>query len=89
MIGSCEIPYLEVGDPFQNGVNGDKARDLAFVCLERAETTSTKSLPNWEEGAVGMDQQLDKACNFTRAECSDYAPSASTQNLNCEVSFFI
>ncbi|WJX35837.1 Nuclear poly(A) polymerase 4, variant 3 [Trifolium repens] len=68
----------------ENGVNGDKARDLAFVCLERAETTSTKSLPNWEEGAVGMDQQLDKACNFTRAECSDYAPSASTQNLNCE-----
>ncbi|KAK2446293.1 Nuclear poly(A) polymerase 4, variant 2 [Trifolium repens] len=70
----------------ENGVNGDKARDLAFVCLERAETTSTKSLPNWEEGAVGMDQQLDKACNFTRAECSDYAPSASTQNLNCEMS---
>ncbi|XP_045799390.1 nuclear poly(A) polymerase 4 isoform X2 [Trifolium pratense] len=70
----------------ENGVNGDKARDLAFVCLERAETTSTKSLANWEEGAVGMDQQLDKACNFTRAECSDYAPSASTQNLNCEMS---
>ncbi|GAU14267.1 hypothetical protein TSUD_308270 [Trifolium subterraneum] len=68
----------------ENGVNGDKARDLTFVCLERAETTSTKSLPNWEEGAVGMDQQLDKACNFTRAECSDYAPSASTQNLNYE-----
>ncbi|XP_024634299.1 nuclear poly(A) polymerase 4 isoform X2 [Medicago truncatula] len=70
----------------ENGVNEDKARDMTFVCLERAETISTKSLPNWEEGAVGIDQQLDKACNFTRAECSDYAPIASTQNLNCEMS---
>ncbi|CAI8599895.1 unnamed protein product [Vicia faba] len=68
----------------ENGVNGDKALDLAFVCLEKAETTSSKRLTNWEENAVKMDQELDKACNFTRAECSDYAPNASIQNLNCE-----
>ncbi|KAJ1409799.1 polymerase, nucleotidyl transferase domain [Sesbania bispinosa] len=75
---------LEV--PNENGVDGDKDRDLALDCLESAETASTKSLPNWKEGAVGTDQQLDKACNFTtRAECSDYVPNASTHNLNCEV----
>ncbi|KAJ1375345.1 polymerase, nucleotidyl transferase domain [Sesbania bispinosa] len=74
---------LEV--PNENGVDGDKDRDLALDCLESAETASTKSLPNWKEGAVGTDQQLDKACNFTtRTECLDYVPSASTHNLNCE-----
>ncbi|XP_061369611.1 nuclear poly(A) polymerase 4 isoform X2 [Gastrolobium bilobum] len=69
----------------ENGVNGDKAQDLDLDCLESTETTSAKSLLNCKEGAVDMDQQRDKACNFTtRAECSDYVPSASTQNLNCE-----
>ncbi|KAH1124890.1 hypothetical protein GLYMA_06G088500v4 [Glycine max] len=68
-------------------VNGDKAQDLALDCLESAETESTNSLSNYEEGDIDMDQRLDKACNFiTRAECSDYVPNASSQNLNCEMS---
>ncbi|RDX87755.1 Nuclear poly(A) polymerase 4 [Mucuna pruriens] len=70
---------LEV--PNENGVvNGDKAQDLALDCSETAETES-----NYKEGAMDVDQQLDKACNFiARAECSDYVPSTSSQNLNCE-----
>ncbi|XP_057434821.1 nuclear poly(A) polymerase 4 isoform X2 [Lotus japonicus] len=69
----------------ENVVNGDKARDLGLDCLENAETAATKSLSNWKDGTVGMEQQLDKGCTFTkRAECSDFVPSASTQSLNCE-----
>nr|KYP70143.1 Poly(A) polymerase [Cajanus cajan] len=76
--------------PNENGVvNGDEARDLALDCLESAETESTNSLSNYK-GVIDMDQRLDKACNFiTRAECSDYVSNASSQNLNCEVSYFI
>ncbi|KAK7351513.1 hypothetical protein VNO77_11031 [Canavalia gladiata] len=72
--------------PNENGViNGDKALDLALDCLKSAETESTKSLPNCKDGVIDMDQQLDKACNlFARPECSDYVPSTSSENLNCE-----
>ncbi|KAK7410403.1 hypothetical protein VNO78_01160 [Psophocarpus tetragonolobus] len=72
--------------PNENGVvNGHKARDLALDCLESEETESTNRLSNNEGGDIDMDQQVDKACNFiTRAECSDYVPNASSQNLNCE-----
>ncbi|XP_028228282.1 nuclear poly(A) polymerase 4-like isoform X1 [Glycine soja] len=74
--------------PNENGVlNGDKAQDLALDCLESAETESTNSLSNYKEGDNDTDQRLDKECNFIpRAECSDYVPNASSQNLNCEMS---
>ncbi|KAE9609124.1 putative polynucleotide adenylyltransferase [Lupinus albus] len=69
----------------ENGVNGNKAQDLDLDCLEGVESVSTESLTNCKEGALDMDQPLDKAYNFTTgADLSDYVPSANTQNLNCK-----
>ncbi|KAE9587065.1 putative polynucleotide adenylyltransferase [Lupinus albus] len=63
----------------ESGVNGNKAQDLDLDCLEGVEIAFTKTFTNCKEGALDMDQPLDKAGSFaTTADISDYVPSAST-----------
>ncbi|KAI4316081.1 hypothetical protein L6164_024097 [Bauhinia variegata] len=70
----------------ENGVIGYQVRSRDLDCLESAESASTRTLPDCEEGAVDMDQRLVKVCNLTRTEYAEYVPSAGAQNLNHEIS---
>lgn len=89
-VASCAVACSEFKGTTQIGLNGENM--LYIDAMSVKAKSSSGRLLRWTEGAVDIDQELNKPCNRTaRMENAEYVykSNSSAQNLNCEVSFSV